>query len=144
MSQVLDRRLQTGPKGGKLLGGDGQQHLGRVRIGGGGKGVQIDHRPVPQQGGELGEGQGQLAAGAIQQPPLQQGLHVLIQLPLPGLGPVSHPGAFGEYHTGISGEIVGGGSRLWVDQRQIAVHSREGTALGNGLPVLLQGGCQLL
>ena len=143
VGQVLDRRLQAGQEGGKLLGGDGQQLPGRRGVGGGGKGVQIDQGEVLQFAEELGKGEGQPGTGGVQLPLLQQSFGVLLQLPLVALGPVGNPGRLIENHAGVGGEVVGGAGLLRVDQGEVAVQGGEGAPLGDGLAVLLQSGGQL-
>ena len=144
MGEVLYRRLQAGPEGGQLLGHDGQEALGVHRVGGQGEGVQIGEGEVLQTAAQPVEGEAQFPAGAVQLPPLQQGLHVLLQLPLVGLGPLSHPAALGEKHTGVQGQEVRRRGHLGVDEGQVPVGGGEGAALPQGVPILLEGDGQVL
>src|SRR5699024_7711904 len=101
-------------------------------------------RKILQTAAQPVEGEAQLPAGAVQLPPLQQGLYVLLQLPLVGLGPLSHPAALGEEHTGVQGQEVRRRGQLWVDEGQIPVGRRKGPPLSQGVPVLLEGDRQVL
>ena len=142
--QVGDRRLQAGAKGGQLLGRHRQQAAGGHRISRQSEGVQIGRRPVGQPGVELREGAGQYGAGAVQLPPLHQGLGILLQLPLVGLGPLPHPAALRKEHTGVRRQVVGRRGQLGIDQRQIAVRGGEAPPLHQRLPVLPQSLDQLM
>ena len=144
MVQVGDRRLQAGAKGGQLLGRHRQQAAGGHRISRQSEGVQIGRRPVGQPGVELREGAGQYGAGAVQLPPLHQGLGILLQLPLVGLGPLPHPAALRKEHTGVRRQVVGRRGQLGIDQRQIAVRGGEAPPLHQRLPVLPQSLDQLM
>ena len=115
VAQVLHRSLQAGPEGGQLLGHQGQHTPGSRRIGGQGEGIQIRKGEVLQPAAQLVIGAGQRPAGPIQLAPLQQGLDVLLQLPLPGLGPLPHPAALREEDAGVIGEIVCRGGQLRID-----------------------------
>ena len=144
MGQVLHRRLQAGPEGGQLLGRHRDEGAGGHRVGGDGEGVQKHQRELLHGPEQLPRGQGQIGAGGVQLPPLQQGLDVLLDLPLIGLDPLLHPGALAEHHTGVPGQVVQGGGQLRVDQGEIPVGGGEGQALLQQLPVPLQTGGQLL
>ena len=144
VGEVLHRRLQAGPEGGQLLGYDGQEALGVQRVGGQGEGVQIGERKILQTAAQPVEGEAQLPAGAVQLPPLQQGLYVLLQLPLVGLGPLSHPAALGQEDAGVQGQEVRRRGQLGVDEGQIPVGRRKGPPLSQGVPVLLEGDRQVL
>ena len=143
VGQILHRGVQTGPEGGQLLGGDRDEGAGRHRIGGDGKGVQ-EHQGELLHGPEQpARSQGQVGAGGVQLPPLQQGLDVLLQLPLIGLGPLLHPGALAEHDAGVGGQIVQRGGQLRVDQGQIPVGGGE-DSLFQGFAVLGQCGGQVV
>ena len=142
VGQVGHCGLQAGPVGGQLFGQQVQKGAGPAGILGGGKGVQIAHRPLLQSPVQPLKAEEELRQLARQLPPFQQGLYILLHLPQPGTGPLRHPGALGEKHRRVLRQVVRRRGQLRIGQSQIPVHSREGGPTGQPLPVLLQGGQQ--
>ena len=138
MGEVGDRRLQAGPVGGELLGQQVQEGAGPHGILPCGEGVQIGYRPVGEAGIELLQGADKAGALPGQNAVLQQSVHVFSHLPEIVFPPLGHPGTFAEEHHRISGQIVGGGGHLRIDQGQVPVQGREGGLLGQPLQILLQ------
>ena len=144
MGQVGHGGLQAGAVGGQLLGQQVEQRPGPPGVPGGGEGVQVAHRPGVQHLGQLLKGAGKLRQLPGQLPPLHQGLGILGELPQVVLPPLRHPGALAEHHHRVGREVVRRRGHLGIDQGHVAIHGREGQAAGQLLPVLLQGGDQLL
>ena len=115
VQKILLGGLQTQAVAGELLHQKGEQVPGREGIVGAGEGIQKDHGPGGQAGEELLIGAGEDTVPALQNPLLQEGFHILLQLPQVGVRPFRQAGGLAGQQDGMGGQIVRGGSKLGVD-----------------------------
>ena len=121
LAEVGGRRVQAGPEGGELPPLGGEHRLGGQGGLGGGEGVQEAQAVTGELGHEIVHPGGKDGVPAVHRPVLDEGFHVLPQLPQPVPAPLRHPAGLGQAHNGVRGQVVGGGGQGLVPGGQIPV-----------------------